>query len=347
MADFMAGGNSPIINTLRNIILKWAPLFVLASLVLLFPIFEWLEDFQRGKDHIYLIDSRFFSIRNASRIAIAATPGLMVAIGVTFIIIMGSIDLSMEGTVSVSAVIFAFVFIALGGTLASWAWLAIPVALVVGGVMGFINGVIHVMFRVPSFMVSLAMGFVGTGFALVLTGGDRIRVEDELFRSLLTVRWLNFPIMCYVALLALLVAWFIQSRTTLGRNFYAVGGGEELAIASGLNVSRVRIMGFTLAGIFFALGALMAVGRIGIAETATGNNFMFISITAVVVGGTALWGGIGGVLNTLVGVLIVNVINNGMVVIGLPNWLQDGVLGVLVITAVVLSTNRKTISFVK
>ena len=73
---------------------------------------------------------------------------------------------------------------------------------------------------------------------ILLTGGDRIRVEDELFRSLLTVRILNFPLMCYVALAALLVAWFIQSRTTLGRNFYAVGGGEELAEASGLNVAK-------------------------------------------------------------------------------------------------------------
>ena len=153
--------------------------------------------------------------------------------------------------------------------------------------------------------------------------------------------------MCYIALAALLVAWFIQSRTTLGRNFYAVGGGEELAQASGLNVTKVRVLGFTIAGIFFALGALMAVGRIGIAETVTGKDFMFISITAVVVGGTALWGGIGGVWNTLVGVLIVNVINNGMVVIGLPNWLQDGVLGVLVIIAVVLSSDRKSISFMK
>ena len=331
----------------REQIIRWAPVLVLAFLVLFFPIFEWLEDFLEGKDHIYLLDSRFFSIRNASRIAVAATPALMVAIGVTFIIIMGSIDLSMEGNVSVSAVIFAFTFIALGGTLASWAWLAIPLALIVGAVIGFINGLIHVRLQIPSFMASLAMGFVGTGFALLLTGGDRIRVEDELFRSLLTVRWLNFPVMCYVALAALIVAWFIQSRTTLGRNFYAVGGGEELAQASGLNVARVRILGFTLAGIFFSLGALMAVGRIGIAETATGNNFMFISITAVVVGGTALWGGIGGVWNTMVGVLIVNVINNGMVVIGLPNWLQDAVLGILVIVAVVLSTNRKSISFVK
>ena len=158
---------------------------------------------------------------------------------------------------------------------------------------------------------------------------------------------MNFPIMCYVALAFLLLAWFIQSHTALGRNFYAVGGGEQLAQSSGLNVARVRVMGFTLASIFFAVGALLAVGRIGIAETATGNNFMFVSITAVVVGGTALWGGIGGVWNTLVGVLIVNVINNGMVVIGLPPYVQDGVLGALVILAVALSTNRRSVTFVK
>lgn len=345
MSDMSMPARTSVVS--RETIIKWAPLLVLIFLVLLFPVFEWLEDFREGKDHIYLLDSRFFSIRNAARIAVSATPALMVAIGVTFIIIMGSIDLSMEGTVSVSAVIFAFSFIALGGTLASWAWLALPLALLVGAVLGFLNGLIHVKLKIPSFMASLAMGFVGTGLALLLTGGDRIRVEDELFRSLLTVRILNFPLMCYVALLALLVAWFIQSRTKLGRNFYAVGGGEELAQSSGLNVARVRILGFTLAGVFFAMGALMAVGRIGIAETATGNNFMFVSITSVVVGGTALWGGIGGVWNTLIGVLIVNVINNGMVVIGLPNWVQDGVLGLLVIIAVVLSTDRQSISFVK
>ncbi|MEM0946459.1 MAG: ABC transporter permease [Pseudomonadota bacterium] len=315
----------------REAIVKWAPLLVLLVLIAFFAIME----------------PRFLSVRNFARIGISSAPALMVAIGVTFIIIMGSIDLSMEGTVSVSAILFAFAFLALGGTLASWAWLAVPMALIAGGFIGFLNGLIHIKLKIPSFMASLAMGFVGTGFALLLTGGDRIRIEDELFRSLLTVRWLNFPIMCYVALLFVLIAWFIQSRTTLGRNFYAVGGGEELAHASGLNVNRVRLMGFMLAGIFYAVGALLAVGRIGIAETATGNNFMFVSITSVVVGGTALWGGIGGVWNTVVGVLIVNVINNGMVVIGLPGWLQDGVLGLLVIAAVVLSTDRKSVSFVK
>lgn len=315
----------------RDVLIKWAPLIVLLVLVLFFAAME----------------PRFFSLRNFARIGISSAPALMVAVGVTFIIIMGSIDLSMEGTVSVSAVVFAFAFLALGGTLASMAWLALPLALLVGAAVGLINGMVHVLLKIPSFMASLAMGFVGTGFALLLTGGDRVRIQDDLFRSLLTERWFGFPIMCYVALAFLLLAWFIQTRTTLGRNFYAVGGGEELAHASGLNVNRVRIMGFMLAGVFYAVGALLAVGRIGIAETATGSNFMFVSITSVVVGGTALWGGIGGVWNTLIGVLIVNVINNGMVVIGLPGYVQDGVLGALVILAVVLSTDRKSVTFVK
>ena len=139
-----------------------------------------------------------------------------------------------------------------------------------------------------------------------------------------------------------------SSRVALlpGRNFYAVGGGEELANAYGLNVNRVRILGFMIAGAFYALGALLAVARIGIAETATGYNLIFISITSVV-GGTALLGGIGGVWNTLVGVLVVNVIANGMIVIGLSRYVQDGVLGLLVIIAVYLSTDRRSLTFVK
>ncbi|MCV6601250.1 MAG: ABC transporter permease, partial [Cohaesibacter sp.] len=183
--------------------------------------------------------------------------------------------------------------------------------------------------------------------SLLITGGDRIRVEDPLFRSLLTERYLGFPLMVHCALVALLVGWFIQSYTKIGRNFYAVGGGEDLAHASGLNVKKVRVLGFMIAGAFYALGSLFAVAQIGIAETATGYNLMFVSITSVVVGGTALWGGNGGVWNSLIGVLIVNVINNGMIVIGLPRYLQDGVLGVLVIVAVVLSTDRKSLAFVK
>jgi ribose transport system permease protein len=315
----------------RDALHKWAPLLVLIALVIFFT----------------LVNPNFLSLRNFARISISATPALMVALGVTFIILMGSIDLSMEGAVAVCAVIFAMLFTYLGGTVAGWGWIALPACILVGALFGLLNGLVHVLLRIPSFMASLSIGFVGIGLSLLMTGGDRIRVEDKVFRSLLTDRYLGFPLMVHVALVVLLAAWFIQSRTAIGRNFYAIGGGEDLAHASGLNVRRVRVIGFMLAGVFYAFGALFAVAQIGIAETATGYNFMFVSITSVVVGGTALWGGSGGVWNTLVGVLIVNVINNGMIVMGLPRYVQDGVLGLLVITAVVLSTDRKSLAFVK
>ncbi|MBY5404668.1 ABC transporter permease [Rhizobium leguminosarum] len=315
----------------RENLIKWAPLLVLVALVILFTA----------------INPTFFSVRNFSRIAVSSAPALMVAIGVTFIIVMGSIDLSMEGTVTLTAVLFAYLFVALGGTLAGLGSLAIPITLVIGAVIGAINGLVHVKLRIPSFMASLAMGFIGTGAGILLTGGDIVKVSDPVFRGLLTLRFLGFPMMVYVAVLGLLVAWFIQRYTILGRNFYAVGGGEDLAHASGVNVARVRILGFGLAGAFYALAAILVVGRIGQAESISGANFMFVSITSVVVGGVALWGGIGGVWNALIGVLIVGVINNGMVVIGLPDFMQQGVLGALVILSVVLSTDRFSTAFVK
>lgn len=315
----------------RETAIRWAPLLVLVALMILFTA----------------INPAFLTARNFARITIAAAPALMVAIGVTFIIIMGSIDLSMEGVVSLTAVIFCFIFLATGGTLAAGAWIAIPAVLLVGGLLGLLNGLVHVKLRIPSFMASLAMGFVGTGAAVLITGGDIVKINDDTFRALLTWRIAGFPLMVYVVVVLTVLAWFIQAHTRLGRNFYAVGGGEELAHASGLNVKRVRVMGFVLAGIFYAVAGILQVAKLGQAESVTGANFMFISITSVVVGGVALWGGIGGVWNTVVGVLIVNVINNGMVVIGLPDFLQDGVLGLLVIVAVVLSTDRRAVSFVK
>lgn len=311
---------------------QWAPAIVLAALLAFFTA----------------VNPNFLSVANLARMSISATPALLVALGVTFIIIMGSIDLSMEGVVSTTAVVFGWLFLALGGHLAEgWAWVALPAAIAAGAVFGYINGLIHIRLSIPSFMSSLAMGFVGTGIAILMTGGEQIRIEDDVFRALLLQRWWNFPLMAYVGVAAVLLAWFIQRKTVLGRNFYAVGGGEHLAHASGLNVYRVRLLGFMLAGMFYAAAALLATARLGMAEANTGSNYMFVSITSVVVGGTTLLGGSGGVWNTVAGVLIVNVISNGMVVAGLPRYLQDGVLGLLVIIAVVLSTDRKSISFVK
>ena len=307
------------------------PIIVLAVLVVFFTF----------------LNPNFFSMRNFARIAIAASPFLMVTIGVTFIIIMGSIDLSMEGTVSLTAIVFCFCFLFFGGTLGSGGWVAIPLALLAGAIYGALNGFIHAKLLIPSFMSSLAMGFVGIGAAVLLTGGGIVRIDDDIFRSLLTYRIQGFPLMVYVAILFLIFGIIIQKFTVLGRNLYAIGGAEDLAAASGVPVLRTRILAFSLAGFYYSLAGVLQVAKLGQAESVTGANLMFLSITAAVVGGVALWGAIGGVFNALIGVLIVAVINNGMVVIGLPDYLQDGVLGVLVIVAVILSTNRSNIRFVK
>lgn len=293
------------------------------------------------------LNPNFLSLRNFARIGIAAAPFMMVAIGVTFIIVMGSIDLSMEGAVSLAAVVFCYLFLHFGGTLTSGGWLAIPIALVAGAAYGALNGFIHAKLLIPSFMSSLAMGFVGVGATVLLTGGGIVRIDDDVFRALLTYRLLGFPLMVYVAGFFLLIGILIQKKTVLGRNLYAIGGAEDLAAGSGVPVRKTRILAFALAGFYYALAGILQVAKLGQAESVTGANLMFLSITAAVVGGVALWGAIGGVFNALIGVLIVAVINNGMVVIGLPDYLQDGVLGMLVIAAVIMSTNRNTIRFVK
>jgi len=202
----------------RETLVRWAPLLVLLVLVLLIAVLE----------------PRFLTVRNLARIAIAATPALMVAVGVTFVILMGSIDLSMEGTVSASAVLFAFAFLALGGTVLSWAWLAFPLAIVIGAAIGLVNGLVHVNLKIPSFMASLAMGFVGTGLALLLTGGDRIRVGDEVFRGLLTERWFGFPVMVYVALAFLLERAFFPAQMLASEvDRYLGGPGQAISYKVG------------------------------------------------------------------------------------------------------------------
>ena len=148
-------------------------------------------------------------------------------------------------------------------------------------------------------------------------------------------------------MLALSIAWAIQYHTKLGRHIVAIGGGEELARVSGVNVEKTRVWAFAIAGLFFGTGAVIACARLGAASALIGTGQLFAAISAVVVGGTALTGGQGGVINTLVGVLIVMVISNGMIIVGLPTYIQQGVLGAAIIAAVLINMSGKVPALVK
>jgi ribose transport system permease protein len=309
---------------------SWAPL---AVLVLLCAI-------------ITAINPNFLSTGNFVRIAQTAMIPLVLGLGATFVILMGSIDLSVEGAVALGAVLICLL-VANGANQNDLGLVGVLIVLAVGGLVGLVNGLVHVKLKIPSFMVTLGMWFVAGGIANALLGGLAVRVTDPMIRGLAINRVLGLPWGVWVALAALGVAWVIQNYTRLGRYVYVLGGGEEVAGLSGIPIDRVRILVFTLAGVFYALGGVLAAAQLGLGNAQIGQGRLFITVTAVVVGGTALSGGEGGVLQTLVGVMIVAVLLNGMVLMGISPSIQQAVQGLMIIVAVALSIDRKRLRIVK
>ena len=189
-------------------------------------------------------------------------------------------------------------------------------------------------------MATLGLWFVGLGIGTVALGGSAVRVLDPHIRALAFERVLAFPLPVWFAAAAFLFALFLERRTRFGRYVYAIGGGEDIAELSGVPVKRTRILAFTLAGFFTGLAAVLAAAQLGQANTTIADGRMFMTVTAVVVGGTALTGGWGGVANSLVGVLIVQVLANGMVLLGVSPYVHEAVQGLMIIAAVALSIRR-------
>lgn len=286
------------------------------------------------------VNRNFLTFGNFVRISQDAAIPLVLGLGETFIILMGSIDLSVEGILTLAAVILSLTVLN-GMNDNNLGLFAVLLVLSVGAAVGFANGVVHVRLKVPSFMATLGSWFIGVGIANALLGGMAVRINDPWIRGLAIQRALGFPWGAWLALACLAAAFVIQNHTRLGRYIYALGGGEELAALSGISVARVRIVTFTLAGVFYAIGGVLAAAQLGLGNAQIGNGRLFTTVTAVVVGGTSLSGGEGGVLQTFVGVLIVSVLSNGMVLMGIPPSVQIGLQGLMIIGAVALSIDRK------
>lgn len=306
-------------------VIAWAPAVVLVLLCLI----------------IAAINHNFLTFGNFVRMSQDAAIPLVLGLGETFIILMGSIDLSVEGILTLAAVILSMTVLN-GMNDNNLGVFAVLLVLAVGAAVGFANGVVHVRLKVPSFMATLGSWFIGVGIANAMLGGMAIRINDPLIRGLAIRRALGFPWGVWLALACLAAAFVIQNQTRLGRYIYALGGGEELAALSGISVSWVRIVTFTLAGVFYAIGGVLAAAQLGLGNAQIGTGRLFTTVTAVVVGGTSLSGGEGGVLQTFVGVLIVSVLSNGMVLMGVPPSVQIGLQGLMIIGAVALSIDRKT-----
>jgi ribose transport system permease protein len=292
------------------------------------------------------LNPRFFEFNNVVRIANSAAIPLVLALGETFVIILGSVDLSVEGVLAVGAVVISLL-VRNDSNANALGWTGAALAIATCAAIGCLNGLIHVQLRIPSFMATLGIWFVGVGMATLALGGSTVRVLDTSIRSLALTRLLEFPLAVWVALGALGLAWVFERFTRIGRYVYAIGGGEDLAVLSGIPVKRVKVVIFTLAGALYGLGGLLAAAQLGMGNALIGSGRLFFTITAVVVGGSALTGGEGGVLNTFIGVLIIAVLANGMVLLGISPYVQQAVQGLLIIVAVALSIDRARLKIVK
>jgi len=214
----------------------------------------------------------------------------------------------------------------------------VPIVLGIGVVFGLMNGLLYTVLRVPSLMVTLGTWSVGLGIASLLYPGQAVEVSDQNFLSLALDDWLGLSLSCWVAIACLGIAFLIQRYSRFSRNSYALGGGEQLALLSGINARRLKIFAFTLAGICFAIAAMLATARSGYGNPNVGEGVLFTSVASVAIGGTLLTGGGGGVLHSTVGVLIIAVLGNGMVLVGVDPYIQSVIHGALIISAVVVST---------
>ncbi|MEZ5824796.1 MAG: ABC transporter permease [Geminicoccaceae bacterium] len=292
------------------------------------------------------INGNFLSFSNLVRLLSSAAIPLVLVMGATFVILMGSIDLSVEGVVALAAVA-ASMLVANDFTSLDLGFVALPAAMLLGGLIGFFNGWLHIRLAIPSFMTTLGIGFACVGIATAILGGFTVRIADRTFRELTLGRLLDIPYSVWVAGLCVAIAWVIQERTRLGRWVYAIGTDEHTARQVGVPVERTRILVFTLAGLFYGLAGAMSAAQLGQGHALLSQGRLFTTVTAVVVGGTALSGGVGSVLNSVVGVLIVIVLTNGMVLMGIEPFVQQGVQGLLIILAVSLALDRSRLAVVK
>lgn len=293
-----------------------------------------------------IINPRFLSSTNLANLARQTSVLVILAIGETFIILMGSIDLSIEGSMAITSVII--------GLLAKnyfnsndFGLLAVLISVAAAILMGFLNGIFHTKLRIPAFMATLGMMYVGLGLGTWLSFGMNLPLLDEMILSWARGNTGPIPNLTFFGVAMVLLGLFLERYTRFGRYIFAIGGAEDRARLAGIPIERYRIMAFTMAGFFFGVGGVLNTARIGAGTSTAGLNQLFAAITAVVVGGTALTGGTGGVLQTLVGALVVIVLGNGMVLAGVHSFAQLAVQGVIITVAVILTLDRSKLPFVK
>ncbi len=271
---------------------------------------------------------------------------IIICLGMSQIIILGAIDLSIEGIIALCGVIAGFLLKNPVTKFSIGFWI-IPVILVIGGSAGMANGLVNTRLKMPSFISTLGMWYITLGLAVIIGRGNTVRILDLRFQNLVNGTLFGIPNITIIAFLIFIILQVLHKRTRFGGFIFAIGGDEALAKQAGVKIERTKLIAFAITGSIYGLAALFLVSRLSSANPRIGKDLLFPGMTAVAVGGTALTGGIGGAFNAVMGALIVTAINNGMVLMQINPYIQSAVNGAVLISAVALTIDRKKIGIIK
>jgi ribose transport system permease protein len=255
----------------------------------------------------------------------------VIAAGMTFVILTGGIDLSVGSIVALTGIAFGS---------AMQAGFAIPVAMLVALVSGVIcgaaNGLLITAGRLPPFIATLGMMSVARGVALMLSDGRPISGYPAGFRLLATGHVLGLPVPVITMLLLYGIGYFVLTRTVLGRYTYAIGGNEEAALLSGINVKGYKTGAYIISAVMSVVTSFLLIARLNSAQPIAGINYELDAIAAVVIGGTSLLGGSGSIVGTLIGALIMSTLRNGLNLLGVSSYVQQIAIGTVIVVAVLV-----------
>lgn len=278
----------------------------------------------------------FLEVNNLLNILLQVSISTIIAVGMTFVILTSGIDLSVGPVTAFSSVI-------IGLTLHLNIGIGVPVitGVVVGGLLGLLNGVLIAKLKVPAFIATLGMMSVARGAALFITNGQTIHMFPSEFRFLSAGNIATIPIPVIYAIVVVAVASFILNYTQFGRYIYAIGGNKEAARLSGINTKAVEIWAYIISGITCGIGAVILTGRLNAAQPIAGIGYELDAIAAVIIGGTSLNGGVGSVSGTLMGAILIGMLRNGLNLLNVSPFLQQVVIGSVIVGAVFFDQYRR------
>ncbi|MEN0001867.1 MAG: ABC transporter permease [Pseudomonadota bacterium] len=290
-----------------------------AGLILLIVYFSFASDF-------------FLNTRNFERLATDSATLILVALGMTLVILLGEIDLSVGAVVALLSVIAA------QAMAAGFPWYgAAVIAVIAGMTIGLANGVITVVGQIPSFIVTLGMMAIANGLGYVFTGSISVAIMDDTFLDLFySVSLVGLPVPLWIVVIAFIACVIMLDRTVFGRELFAIGTNAQAAQLSGVAVRKRKISVFVIMGLLVGIGAVLSASRLGSGAPGSSPALTLDAIAAVIIGGASLFGGKASIVRTLLGALLIAVLNNGMVLLNINVDSQFIIKGLIILFAVVL-----------